>query len=289
MLATASALEAARPALDRGWPGFGSTLAFGLVRPDTVAIVVSTFAPDGFRPLTCDAVPRTLHGRIFVRSGSWPGHGKAIQPVLDENRRIAGVSVGLLASPAATADLVAHEAFHLAYQFAHFQGAARSMERELPASVPIDSALTSSVAFELDGLARVLSHDDAASRKAGAATFLRLRNLRFQRMGAAAADAERQMEYMEGTAECVGLTAALAAGPKADANNLSAQLRDTLVALLHATARDVREHGATRELRPRSYYTGAALVTLLEDGEPSWRSDVEKGAFLDVILASRTQ
>jgi hypothetical protein len=224
-----------------------------------------------------------LRGRISGRAGTWVGHGASLQPLADGND-LVGVTVGLRSSPWATADLVAHESFHLAYQLKRFTNAS-ALHRELPADVRIDSVTADQAAFELDGLARVLTHSDAASRRSGTGTYLRIRDARLAMMCEGAKAAERSMESVEGTAEYVRLSAAVAVEhPGEDDAQLASRMRDTVAALLRASAADVREHGLQRDLRPRVYYSGAALAALLDDRSSAWRARAEAGDPLDVLL-----
>jgi hypothetical protein len=131
----------------------------------------------------------------------------------------------------------------------------------------------------------VLTHFDAASRRSGTGTYLRMRDARLAMMGEGAKAAERSMESIEGTPEYVGLAAAVAVEhPGEDDPQLASRMRDTVAALLRTSAADVREHGLQRDLRPRVYYSGAALAALLDDRSSARRARTEAGDPLDVLL-----
>jgi hypothetical protein len=63
---------------------------------------------------------------------------------------------------------------------------------------------------------------------------------------------------------------------------------NTRASLLRATRQDVRDHRRRARFGRAGTYTEAALMALLDDGEPLWRSETEKRSFIDAVLASPT-
>ncbi|HEX8454087.1 MAG TPA: hypothetical protein VF647_18515 [Longimicrobium sp.] len=285
-----AAAVAARVATRAGeaWPGFWPVdQAFILTRyPDAALLVSSTPPPPGYTPLSGEAAPEELRARGYLYLGMPAGleQSRGFHIAFPVNgRRVTAVP--LQPTLFKTLDLLYHESFHLFQieRFARVPGEPRGeFGKPLVDSVHIAPLeFTAKVEVERRILSAALASSRADSLRSLLHLYLATRRARSDGLADVQA-VERMMERQEGTARYVGLSAASTA---------TGAGRDTVVAFLRRElARPLEEFSRgpetdARLMRHRLYATGASLGVVLDRLGIPWRDRVQRGEYLDAILA----
>ncbi len=276
-LHTAAAVVRAAPVCAEYWPGFWSfEQEFMLTRKSDEGMLLVTTGPvpPGWQPLLGDSVPRELLGRSYVRYG-FPGQfrGFHISHTLGD-RTLPAVPAEYYSVENNVLVLI-HEAFH-AYQHEAFARAA-----PMPATLLNTADLDLPEHFaraevERRILAQVLQTPGELERARLLERYLTTRDLRMRSLPELRSR-EQWEERVEGTAEWVGLSCAAAA--------VHAPEDHVRLALLRGLADPKVPLVGGRHVKFRAYAVGAALATVLENLDVTWRQRVVEGVALDELLA----
>lgn len=251
MAALREAMARLQSAGTEPWPGFD---------PGTVPVAIydgtATFLfghpapPGGFQPAAPFSAFPGLHPAVRANSVALIGD------VLTATVMLPSIDT----SVAATAAVVAHEAFHV-FQYQHHPGWGADESHALTypvTSVPLHHLLL----LEMEALEQALAAGDAADRGAAWAHLaLALRRQRYAILSPGAAAYERSVERLEGLAHYVEMQFA-------------------------ASARRPLRFGP-EDVRRRSYAVGLTHATLLDRFAPAWKAQLTQNdtLYLDELLA----
>lgn len=276
------------------WPGFWTPPRFGVYRP-TAGIVVYYAGQQlrGYSTLQHPLITGRANDRVLVFNGSWNLLNGGPVPILPDLVPGASVESGITIPddperlPVALAveadsfpvllETLLHESFH-SLQLARFNGVYQA-----GASLPVDtSRLTDQHHRDLVGerdalMAAVLARSSAESA-CQTQRYLELRRKRVQNESTELIEAERRLEWHEGTATYVGVLGMLIVQGKKDS------FADTLVQRVNSRWLS----GGSRksdQVRARAYLSGAAMAAILDRHLPRWHQEVERGERLDKLVA----
>ncbi len=283
LVASVALIAAGEGRLRSAWPGFWSSeRAVLLFRPGGGGVLMMAGGPPaGFEPITTTQryEPSTLR---FYWSPLAPTD---IPGRLDLFYQLGPVTVTAVTAEGdvgRTMEVLFHELFH-AYQHRHFLRR-RDVSEALPDSLSPDTAYLSDLDAERRLLADAMLLETSDSAWSMLRQLLERRRTRFASAPMQLRALERQLERYEGTAELVGLTAALLAERSLEV------VRDSIRAMLLSNGPSPYPFAPAyfSTLRWRTYGTGAAIAHILDAiGTPGWRAQLEAGAYLDELIAQR--
>lgn len=284
LLATASTVVQAVPALGRVWPGYWpADRPFILADSGYAALLYTTgAAPAGFEPVTAGSAVPGPPGRTYLYAGKVPGLSASLG-LFNLNFRVPGgeaIAVPLESRLPATLRFLFHEAFH-AYQERAF---ANPHVREIDADARevVDSTNVALWEVERRILREALATDDEAALRPLLRSYLAVRGRRAARLSPEVARYEAELERVEGSAQWVGnLGAFVAVGGGTE--ELEQGLREDLT---RSAEMPRFANGAQWVIRVRVYATGATLAALLERLSPAWKTKLASGeTFVSLVAA----
>lgn len=281
-LAAAVAIAEADPPVASLWPGFWTRPTFGFYLKDSAALVVADQQPKGFKSLECEEASKALAKRLWVPDENDKYYQSGFVPIRGESG-FEGAIVQLMSTQSASVDFAAHESFHM-YQITRFRTFMEPpLGRELPDSLSLGHDFASRLSIELQALGDAVTAATSEDRRIMTLSYLAMRSARLGDYPLAAA-VERKMEMIEGSAQYVGLRAVASTHSP---SRSTMEARRSLAAQLRGIANKIRiDSTDIRDLRPRTYYSGAALAFLLDDSHPGWQHAVERGMPLDALVSS---
>lgn len=284
LLATASTVVLAVPALARVWPGYWpSDRPFILTDSAYAALLYTTGTPpSGFEPVRDGRVLPNPPGRTYLYAGRVPGLS-ASDGRMDLDFAVPGgqaIAVRLDSAMALTLRFLFHEAFHV-HQTRVF---ANPHVREIDADAREVMDSTNVALWEVErGILReaLVTQDEVALRSL-LRSYLAVRGRRAARLSPQVVHYEAELERIEGSAHWVGnLGAFVALGGGTE--ELERGLREDLT---RSAEMPRFANGAQWVIRVRVYATGATLAALLERLPTAWKTKLALGeTFVSLVAA----
>lgn len=248
-------------ALSRLWPGFWPEgQPFILHHPDVGAVFGGDAAPAGL-----EFRRGPLAGALSAFELDYPS-GAPNTVALKFSTRDENLGV------------LFHEQFH-DFQRDAFRWIGDGHEEFVdPLLIPDRGDFAARAEIERRVLADALRESDPAARRRLAQVYLALRQARLAALSPDLASVEAHREWSEGTAQYVGLRGAEVATRRPGA------ARARIVDGLRKDLADAGGGFMVNWFRWRAYDVGAAMAWLLDDVRADWRTRVEAGERLDVLL-----
>lgn len=295
----AASLVQRAPEIDLVWPGFWPRpRPYVLIDFQHLAgslLFTSDDPLDGYSLVPQHELPPPLHGRLYAHAGPFDADYLAgARTVPNEATPVPAPLTGPdgLDNGYSQAEAILHESFHF-WQLARWndrhrrQPADCTPQRFAAIGVEPPARFQEAARRELEMLARAVDATDREQLLGRVLEYLTVRQERLTAVDPLFAAVEQRQERREGSAQFAGLAGSLAATHE-DATHARAALKDSLAVLLRGfrSFADERQLDADQEAAFRVYYTGAAIAFLLDVLDAgSWRAAVERGEFLDVLLA----
>jgi hypothetical protein len=274
--------------LARIWPTYWpEDQAFIIQIRDQGALLISSASiapPTGFEVLSAASIPPELRGRAFFHSGSLEG---TTAPFITDfplgNGRTA-MFANAGSSAEQTLLLLIHEQFH-AYQRTAFRSNGTGSQFINPLAIRDRTRFAAGADIERRVLRAAIASSSPEERTGLLRQYFALRRAREATVPAAVVGVEEGFERSEGTAKYVDRVAHAVLLEHSPA--LPSLLMENFDQDLTSDQSGFNGAFATTWFRSRSYGTGAALCYLLSLYDPqNWRSKIEQGAKLDVLLES---
>lgn len=282
---TVFTVVSAQAAIDRVWPGFWpESQAFLVYQPDGDAMLYSPGPPPAayahYRPPSTGPAVQPWLDMLYWHEGVPPG----LYGLYDTAFRIGettATAVALQDTLDATLRTLFHETFH-AYQQRHFRGESAGLGFIAPATITDTMMATAEVERRI--LREALQASDRGTSRELAWQYLAVRASRNRETPAKAHQIEREVERLEGSAQLVGLQAAIAVLDRTP-DAVAASVDRDLATPLSAFGGGLSE----RMFRWRLYGTGAAIGLLLDRfGAVGWRERLEQDGSFEALLAAAT-